>query len=73
VTKNKSAPLDMHSIIVSAIVNGENIPLKMSNSEKKEFAKKIADACHHESFEKSRDKFKKDVDMVIKSYMAKHS
>ncbi|MAS80859.1 MAG: hypothetical protein CMA28_04530 [Euryarchaeota archaeon] len=68
--KKDEGPLEMHDVIVNAILNGANFPLKLNDDEKKKFADEIAKVCDLHSFIKTRENFRKDVGKVIDRYVS---
>ena len=68
----KPISLDMNKIIINAIINGENFPLKMKKAEKKKFAEDIALNCQNFSFDRSRDDFKKQISGIIEETITRH-
>ena len=59
---------DISGIIFKAIVESEENPLILSDSEKIELANTITDICVKYSFKKNRDKFRKEIGKVIAHY-----
>jgi len=67
----KKGPLDMQSIIVNSIIDSDNIPIKLDNKQKKEFAQEVAKICEKRAFDKSRDDFKNEISILIKETISK--
>tara|TARA_B100000575_G_C22496267_1_gene325921 strand:+ start:210 stop:428 length:219 start_codon:yes stop_codon:yes gene_type:complete len=67
----KKGPLDMQSIIVNSLMNSDDIPIKLDNKQKKEFAQEVAKICEKRAFDKSRDDFKNEVSNLIKETISK--
>ena len=67
----KKGPLDMQSIIVNSIMDSDNIPIKLDNKQKKEFAQEVAKICEKRAFDKSRDDFKNEISNLIKETISK--
>ena len=67
----KKGPLDMQSIIVNSIMDSDNIPIKLDNKQKKEFAQEVAKICEKRAFDKSRDDFKNEISILIKETISK--
>jgi len=63
---------DISGIIFKAIVQSEEIPIILSDSEKIELAKTITEICVKYSFKKNRDNFRKEIGRVIAHYAEKH-
>ncbi len=61
----------MQSIIVNSLMNSDDIPIKLDNKQKKEFAQEVAKICEKRAFDKSRDDFKNEVSNLIKETISK--
>lgn len=68
---SKKGPLDMQSIIVNSIMDSDDIPIKLDNKQKKEFAQEVAKICEKRAFDKSRDDFKNEISNLIKETISK--
>ena len=67
----KKGPLDMQSIIVNAIMDSNDVPIKLDNKQKKEFAQEVAKVCEKRAFDKDRDDFKNEITNLIKETISK--
>jgi hypothetical protein len=63
---------DISGIIFNAIVQSEENPLILSDSEKVELANLITDICVKFSFKKNRDTFRREIGKVIAHYAEKY-
>tara|TARA_B100000767_G_scaffold275710_1_gene314562 strand:- start:3944 stop:4168 length:225 start_codon:yes stop_codon:yes gene_type:complete len=63
---------DISGIIFNAIVQSEENPLILSDSEKVELANQITEICVKFAFKKNRDKFRKEIGKVIAHYAEKY-
>ena len=62
---------DISGIIFNAIVQSEEIPLILTDSEKIELANQITEICVKFSFKKNRDTFRREIGKVIAHYAEK--
>ena len=67
----KKGPLDIQTIIVNALIESNDIPVKLDSEQKKEFAQKVANLCEKRAFDKSRDSFKNEIAKLIKETISK--
>jgi hypothetical protein len=63
---------DISGIIFNAIVQSEEVPIILSDSEKIDLANAITEICVKHSFKKNRDKFRSEIGKVISHYAEKH-
>jgi hypothetical protein len=68
-TKNET---DISGIIFNAIVQSEENPLILSDSEKVELANQISELCVKFSFNKNRDTFRREIGRLIAHYSEKY-
>ena len=61
----------MQSIIVNSLMDSDDIPIKLDNKQKKEFAQEVAKICEKRAFDKSRDDFKNEISNLIKETISK--
>ena len=67
--EKSTTSLDMNDIIFNAIINGDKFPIKgLSDTEKEDFAKQIADQCCVEAFLKNRDNFQKNIIQIVSNF-----
>ena len=70
--KTKDTTLDMRSIIVASIIEGEDFPLEISETDLEQFAKDVAALCEKNAFDKSRDEFQKNVGVLVSKVVKKY-
>ena len=63
---------DISGIIFNAIVQSEENPLVLTDSEKIELANKISEMCVKFSFKKNRDTFRREIGKLIAHYAEKY-
>jgi len=63
---------DISGIIFDALVQSEENPLILSESEKVELANQISEICVKFSFKKNRDQFRKEIGRLIAHYAEKY-
>ena len=61
----------MQSIIVNSLMDSDDMPIKLDNKQKKEFAQEVAKICEKRAFDKSRDDFKNEISNLIKETISK--